>query len=132
MEENKLIVRHILEAIWNQKNPTVVAEYFASDYLGHSANEMHGLGGIKQWAEAIFRAFPDSLYAIQDQVAEGDKVVTRWVACGLHAGEFDGLPPTGKMVTITGIDIFRIANRKIFEGWMVADIRSKKHEEVKL
>jgi predicted ester cyclase len=111
------MVRRIYEAIWTWQNPAIVANHFASDFLGHSTTEIHGPDGLFQRIGALFDALHDGEFTIQDQVAEGDKVVTRWVARGLQVGEFEGLPPTGKMVWITGIDLFRIAHGKIIEGW---------------
>jgi len=127
-EINKVLVGRILAAIWRQSNLAGVANNFASDYLGHSVTEIHGPDGWKQWATTICQAIPNSFFTVLDQIAEGDKVVTRWIASGIHAGEFAGHRPTGKMVTITGIDISRIANNKIIEGWTVMSIRSFKHE----
>lgn len=57
----------------------------------------------------------------QNHIAGGDKADTRWIACEVHRGEFEGRPLTGKMITITGIDIFRIANGKFIEGWSSAN-----------
>lgn len=128
MEKNKVMVSRILEAIWNQRNLAVAAKHFAGDYLGHSITEIHGPDGWKEWAAAIFNGFTNSVFTIQDQIVEGDKVVTHWIACGTDAGEFEGLQPTGRMVTIAGIDIFRIANSKIIGGWTVLSIRSTDHE----
>ena len=130
-KKNKVMASRILEAIWNQRNLAIAAKHFAGDYLGHSITEIHGPDGWKEWAAAIFNGFTNSMFTIQDQIAEGDKVVTHWIACGTHAGEFQGLPPTSKQVIITGIDIFRIANSKIIEGWMVVNTRSTDHEEIK-
>ncbi len=127
-EINKVLVGRILEAIWSQNNLAVVANDFASDYLGHSVTEIHGPDGWKEWAATVYQAFPNSLFTVRDQIAEGDKVVTRWVASGTHVGEFAGHRPTSKMVTINGIDISRIANNKIIEGWTVMSIRSFRHE----
>jgi predicted ester cyclase len=106
----------------------MVANNFASDYLGHSVAEIHGPDGWKEWAATVCQAFPNSFFTVRDQIVEGDKVVTRWIASGIHAGDFAGHRPTGKMVKITGIDISRIANNKIIEGWMVMSIRSFNHE----
>lgn len=116
-EESKLMVRRIYEAIWNRQNPAAVANHFASDFLGHSTTEIQGPDGLLQRVGALFDALHDGEFTIQDQIAEEDKVVTRWVARGVQVGEFEGLLPTGKMVTITGIDLFRIAHGKIIEGW---------------
>jgi steroid delta-isomerase-like uncharacterized protein len=70
---------------------------------------------------ALRQAFPDLQIKIEDQIAERDKVVTRWTARGTHQGEFAGIPPTGKQVVMTGIDIDRIANGKLVECWTKSD-----------
>ncbi len=70
----------------------------------------------------LLEAFPDSQLPVEDQIAEGDKVVTRWTCRATHTGEFQGMPPTGKYTTMTGTTIFRIANGKLVEGWTNADM----------
>lgn len=62
-------------------------------------------------------AFPDTKMTVEQQIAEGDKVVTRWKAQGTHKGELMGIPPTGKQVTVTGISIERIVGGMIVESW---------------
>ena len=118
------MVRRIYEAIWNQQNLAFVAHHFASDYLGHSMSEIQGSDGVIEWAATLFHADRNEVFTIQDQIAEGDKVVTRWIASGANSREPEGLLPAGKTVTITGIDIFRIANGKIIEGWSNANRQS--------
>ena len=120
-DENKWMVRCIYEAICNQQNLAFVADHVASDFLGHSTTEYRGpKGQLKRFAN-LFDALRDCVFTIQDQIAEGDKVVTRWLARGIQIGEFEGLHPTGEMATITGIDVFRIAHGKIIEGWSNAN-----------
>ena len=122
-EENKATVRRIYEAIWNQQNLAFIADHFASDFLGHSTTEIQGPDGLLQRAGPLFAALHDGEFTIQDQIAEGDKVVTRWIASGVPAGVYeDGTAPDNS-VTIIGVDIFRIAHSKIIEGWMVAEIK---------
>jgi len=85
----------------------------------------HGLGmevppgtaGIKQFISIYRTAYPDTHFTVEDQVAEGDKVATRWTATGTHRGELMGIAPTGKRVTVTGIAITRVTNGKIVETW---------------
>jgi predicted ester cyclase len=83
--------------------------------------EIHGRQGIKQFYGMLRAAFPDLHFTIEDQIAAGDRVVTRWTANGTHNGEFQGISPTGKQITIAGIDIDRLANGKVVECWPVAD-----------
>lgn len=120
-DENKWMVRRIYEAMGNQQNLAFVADHFASDFLGHSTTEYRGPEGQLKRFATLFDALPDCVFTIQDQIAEGDKVVTRWYARGIQIGEFEGMPSTGKTVMITGIDIFRIAHGKIIEGWSSAN-----------
>jgi steroid delta-isomerase-like uncharacterized protein len=122
--QNKLVDRRLIEEVWNLGNFAVVDELIASDYLGHSsipAGETHGPVGYKQFYSALREAFPDLQVTVEDQIAEGDKVVTRWTARGTHKGEFQGAAPTGKHGAITGITIDRIANGKVVECWTNAD-----------
>ena len=65
----------------------------------------------------LFAAFPDIQYTVEALLAEGDKVVVRWTARGTHTGELMGIPPTGKQVTVTGVNIGRVANGRIVEEW---------------
>jgi steroid delta-isomerase-like uncharacterized protein len=123
-EENKRIDRRLIEEVWNRGNFSIVDEVVASDYLGHSstpADETHGREGYKRFYATLREAFPDFRVTVEDQIAEGDKVVTRWTARGTHQGEFQGMSPTGKHGAITGITIDRIANGKVVECWTNAD-----------
>ena len=66
-------------------------------------------------------AFPDVLFTVEDQIAEGNMVVTRWTARGTHKGVFRGIPPTGKHAMTTGISVTRVAYGKFVEGWINFD-----------
>jgi steroid delta-isomerase-like uncharacterized protein len=122
-EENKAIIRRWIEECYNQGNLAVVDELIAADYINRSAplGQAPGLEGEKQYATTIRSAYPDFQMAIEDQIAEGDKVVTRYTARGTHRGEFMGIPPTGKQITVTGIHIHRLAGDKVVEGWSEFD-----------
>lgn len=122
--ENKMIDHRLIEEVWNRGNFAVVDEVIASDYIGHSstpAGETHGREGYKQFYATLREAFPDLQVTIADQIAEADKVVTRWTAHGTHKGEFQGIAPTGRQGAITGITIDRIANGKVVECWSNVD-----------
>ena len=66
-------------------------------------------------------AFPDIHFTIDEQIAEGDTVMTRWTARGTQTGELAGMPPTGKSVTVTGIVVDRFSNGMIAETWAIFD-----------
>jgi steroid delta-isomerase-like uncharacterized protein len=77
----------------------------------------------------MFRtAFPDYKHTINDLIAEGDKVVARWTFHGTHEGDFQGLPPTGKKVTIPCISVFRLVDGKIMDDWTISDTYSLMHQ----
>ncbi len=67
------------------------------------------------------KAFPDLRLTIDDQIAEGETVVTRWTATGTHEGELMGIPPTGKQATTTGININHVSGGKLVDGWGIFD-----------
>lgn len=122
-EENKVIVRRSVEEFWNKANMAAIEELYAPNYVGHDPSGLHAgnLEEFKQSARATFTGFPDLHVTIEDLVAEGDRVVKRWTARGTHKGEFMGISPTGNQITITGIDIYRIAGDKIEECWSNSD-----------
>ncbi len=113
-QENKTIVRRLWEEVWNQKALDVCDEIFDQEYAEHEKN----------FAPYLLAAFPDSHHTIEDMIAQGDKVVTRFTWRGTHNGEFQGIPPTGKQVEMKGIWIHRLAGGKIVEGrqWGVMDM----------
>ena len=120
---NKEILRHTLNDFWNQRDVGAIDELYATDYLGHDPSGLNGatLEEVKQSAAGIFTAFPDFHLTIDDEVAEGDKVVKRWTVTGTHRGEFMGIPPTENHITITGVNFYRIADGKIVETWWSSD-----------
>jgi steroid delta-isomerase-like uncharacterized protein len=121
-EQNKMIARRAFEEVQSQGNLALVDEPVVSDYLGHTPlGEIYGPEGAKRFFSTFRGAFPDLQVTVEDQIAEGDTVVTRWTARGIHEGEFQTIPPTGRQMTMTGITIFRIANGKLVEGWTNAD-----------
>ncbi|MGH2538835.1 MAG: ester cyclase [Candidatus Promineifilaceae bacterium] len=121
-EQNKMLVRRDVQEVWNRGNYVLVDQLVASDYVGHQPrNEANGREGYKQFFVMLRAGFPDIHFTVDDQIAEGDKVVTRWTARATHKGQFQGIPPTGKRGEVTGTTIYRVANGKIVEGWTNVD-----------
>jgi steroid delta-isomerase-like uncharacterized protein len=118
-DANKEIVRRLGVEPW-EGNLGVVDELVAPDYVGHDPaqpEEMHGPEGIKAFVSTYLAAFPDGRITIDEQLAEGDLVATRWTGRGTQQGELMGIPPTGKQVTVSGITISRVKNGKVVEEW---------------
>ena len=118
LEENKAIVLRWIEA-YNKHNLDSFDEFIAPDYVDHT----HQVGpeGLKQLFNMGFKAFPDWYETIEDIIVEGDKVWVRLTYTGTYTGEWRGLAPTGKKVTMTAVDIYRIVNGKLIEYWNVSD-----------
>ena len=116
MAQNKEIQRGYIEAL-NRGDAAFVEGYLHPEYVFHGAMGDLNKEQFSQTHTAILAAFPDLELTIEDQIAEGDKVVMRWTGRGRHQGEFQGLAPTGKEVVITGITISRIEGGKEVEAW---------------
>ena len=114
-EDNKELGRRALEAV-NTHNVSEYTRYFAPDskFYGFAPQTLD-LEGYKQTLAMAFAAFPDWHLTIEDMIAEGDKVVTRYTIRGTHQGAFLGIPPTGKQFTYTAITIAQIVNGKAVE-----------------
>jgi steroid delta-isomerase-like uncharacterized protein len=121
-EQNKNIVRRVLEEPW-RGNLDVVEEFTSRDYIGHdpaNPKPLQGPQGVKEFVSTYRAAFPDAQITVEQQLAEGDLVATRWTGRGTHEGELLGIPPTGKQVTVSGLTISRVADGKIveeFQNW---------------
>ena len=124
-EENKAIVRRVIDEVLNgQGNLDVADELFTPDYVGHnpaSPVDTRGPEGVKGFASMFRSAFPDVHFSVEDQVAEGDKAVTRWRGSGTHQGNLMGLAPTGNRVSFVGITINRLEDGKVAEEWQIFD-----------
>ena len=120
-EENKALARRSWEVVTEGSLDTLedaLAEVYADDFILHEAGEdIVGIEGLTQFVSMMRSAFPDLRITIEDDMAEGDEVVTRWIGQGTHQGELMGIAPTGNRITITGITIHRIADAKIVEEW---------------
>ena len=120
-EENKAVVRREIEELYNKGgNLNVAEEIYAPDYVGHqpTAGTIRGIEGAKRFAATMRSAFPDLSCTVEDQIAEEDKVVTRFTARGTHHGDTEDLgPATGNRMEITGIAIERFTEGKIVEDW---------------
>ena len=119
-EENKTLSRHVLEEVFNAGNLDVIDEIISEDYVHHDPampEEGHGREHLKEFARMYRSAFPDIHIEVEDQIAEGDRVATRWRGTGTHEGELMGISPTGNRVTVVGNTIERIAEGQIAETW---------------
>ena len=121
-EQNKAQVRRVVEEVYNRGDLDVVDELAASDMVIHtSSQDIRGREGAKQYVAAFRAGFPDLHFTVEDQIAEGDMVATRWTARGTQTGEFQGIPPTGKEIRVAGTNVERIIDGKTVECWAHVD-----------
>jgi steroid delta-isomerase-like uncharacterized protein len=121
--DNKHVVRRFVEEYQSAGDERSFAELLHPHVVDRSRppGVAAGAEGVRQQFDAFRAAFPDFKATIHDQIAEGDKVVTRKVFHGTHQGELMGIPPTGREVEIEVIDIVRIEDGRIVEHWNVVD-----------
>ncbi len=110
-EENKAIARRIYEELWNRQKPEAIEEIFAANVVHYNLPPgfLSGIEGIKTHFKMFNAAFPDTKMNVDDQISEGDRVVTRRSGRGTHSKEFLGIAATGRSVTVHGIDMNRIS-----------------------
>ena len=122
-EDNKALVRRFYEEVFNHKNMAGIDAFVAPNGIDHALppGMPGGIEGSKQFIGMYLAAFPDLHITVEDQIAEADKVTTRWTARGTHQGELMGIPPTSKHVMVTGIDISRFEGGKSVEHWLNMD-----------
>jgi steroid delta-isomerase-like uncharacterized protein len=120
-ENNKAIVRRLIEEFWNKGNQSLAEQFFAPTYTHHDASTPdfgQGPESEKKRANLYRTAFPDLRLTIQDIIAEGETVMTRWSCQGTHKGDLNGIAPTGKQINISGVTVVRFSNSKMVEGYV--------------
>jgi steroid delta-isomerase-like uncharacterized protein len=118
--DTKAIARRFLEEAFNSGNLDVVDELVAPEFVNHDAALPEpgvGIEAAKASITGYREAFPDLRLTIEQQLAEGEYVTTRWSARGTHQGNLMGMAPTGKQATVTGITIDRMVDGRFVESW---------------
>ena len=126
-EENKAIVRRLIDELWNAGNPELAEQFYAADHVRHgplAEPPIRGSEALKQFAYMYLAAVPDFHTEIEDQFAREDSIVSRATARGTHRGEMMGIAPTGKPITFSMFLQHRIAGGKIVEEWLMYDLHA--------
>ena len=113
------IVRQVLEEPW-KGNWDVIETFVSSDYIGHDpaeADPVRGPAGVRARIERYLTGFPGATLTVVDQLADGDRVATRWTARGIQAGEIAGIAATGREITVSGMTISRLDGDLVAEDW---------------
>ncbi|HEY9001166.1 MAG TPA: ester cyclase [Mucilaginibacter sp.] len=122
-EENKKIIGHFIDEVINRKNLNAADDIVAEDFIEHVPfpGQQPGREGLKFVLNAMFTGFPDMNWTVNEQIAEGEKVVTRFTWTGTHKGEFMGIPPTQKRVEVWGIVIDVVKDNIFSESRIIMD-----------
>ena len=121
---NKKLVRRFYKEVYGHWNMTMVNEVVSPRFTSHDWPEGIPMGpeGFRTFYSAIRTALPDARYEVDDLISESDKVVVRWRLLGTHQGDFRGIGPTGRAITLKGIAIYRVDGGKLMERWVVTDL----------
>lgn len=121
--QNKELARHFLDEAWGKGNAEIIDEVLSAEFILHASNVgvEPNRAGYKQWVSNTSATFSNIETTVEDMIVEKDKVVTRWTWVGTHEGEFMGIAPTDKQITVTGISIDLIKEGKIVEEWIEMD-----------
>jgi len=123
-EDNKTLMRRFFEEVYTKQNLAALGELIAPTHIDHSAAAAGlpvGAEGSRQAIGMMLTGFPDLHVTVEDMIAEGDRVVVRMTMRGTQQGALGGIPPTGKQVAVSTIDIVRIEGGKIAEEWGIDD-----------
>lgn len=121
--DNKQLTARAVEQVFNDKNLSAIDEFFAPDFLDHSAADGAPPDTEGQHAKvaAFVAAFPDLRIPYDHQVAEGDLVAGHYTLTGTHLGDFAGVAATGNAISLEGHDLLPVSDGKIVEHWTVMD-----------
>jgi steroid delta-isomerase-like uncharacterized protein len=121
-EQNKEVVKSYWNGKWNERRPGILDELQTSNVVYHGTSmEMNGLEEYKKVYGIFSTAFQDTQITIEGIIAEGDTVMTRVKMTGMHKVDFEGIPATGKVVTLSAFTVFRLVDGKIAEEWEILD-----------
>lgn len=127
VEDNKALIRFIIEEALNKGNLAIADDHFAEDYVAHIPARPDGPRGPEIFKQVIGMwrsAFADWHMTIEELVGEGDLVANRFVTTGTHTGPLMGIPPTGKEMVVRSLELHRVENGKVAESWICDDVPS--------
>ena len=119
---NKELVEDFHRRLWAERDVGVIEELIATDAVTHwGDSESSAPAAIRADVERYFAAFTDVRTSIEELIGEDDKVVLRWSTTGTHTGRYGKVPPTGRVVTMTGVDVYRFEGGRIVDVWSMWD-----------
>ncbi len=125
-EEIKQLARRFFQEVWNERREEAIDRYIADSAVGNDADFGAGREGFRAQWRKWQAAFPDLHFAVEDVIAEDDKVLTRWTLTGTHLGEFMGVPASGKRIEVGGMSLDIVRDGYIasgYDGWDALGLR---------
>jgi len=125
MSDVETAVRSFFRRVWNEGDVEAASDFLAPDFTSHNAFDMT-ISGPTEYGRGVLQfrqAFPDLVTTLEDVFAVGDRVAVRGIDRATHRGEFLGRAPSGRTVTMTWIEIFRLRDGKAVEGWVETDMQ---------
>jgi steroid delta-isomerase-like uncharacterized protein len=122
-ETNKAIIRQMIKQVWNERRVDLIEEFYTENVVQHLVGiaSQPEAESVRQAVSRILDAYPDLQHTIDDEIAEGDKVVHRWTMTSTQPGELNGTPAAGKGVIQSGVTIFHLAHARVDEFWWFTD-----------
>lgn len=127
---NRELLRRFYREVYVDWKMEMVDAVVSPGFVSHDWPEAGPTGprAFRDYYSAVRSAVPDARYEVDDLIAEGDRVVVRWRLLGTHEGDFRGIPPTGRPITLRGIAIYRVEEGELMERWVVSDLRGALEE----
>lgn len=119
--DKKAVTRQLIDELFNSGHYEVLDDLLAPAWVLHAFGGTHNATQLQEMVHDLRTGYPDYHCVVEDQVAEADEVATRWTVTGTHTGTLQGIPPTSRQVTFTGIAIDRIVDGKLTESWLEVD-----------
>lgn len=122
-EQNALVVRQMIDRVLNGRDLAALDEFVAEDFVELDPFPGQGKGreGLREVMAGLITTFPDMQWSVQEQVSEGDKVVTRFTWTGTHSADFGGVPASGRTVSVKGVVIDRLRDGLLVDSRMLTD-----------
>ena len=119
-QDHKKVIRQVFDEVWNKSDFSLIDRVYGPDYIAHVAGAPRDVEGPEQFKQfvALHGVLASDLsFSVDDQIAEGDSVATRWTATAMSTSGLVSVPTNGQEVKVTGISIHRFADGKIVESW---------------
>lgn len=124
--KNKELLKRFYKEVYVNWDLKVADEMLSPEFVSHDwpENGHKGPQAFRDYYAVLRKAVPDATYEVKDLIADGDRVVVRWEMHGTHRGNFPGIDivPSGQPITLKGVAIYRVANGKLMERWVVSDL----------